>query len=287
MTFVTFVKHLIIILTGVVFVMFLFGCSKKYKLVFDDSDFKSAKSSYAEGETVTVYFDMIATDTDYSFYTDSEDVRLNQSYDEKHGYIFTFKMPAHDVKLFVKSRNSMEYDPSAETGAETGADPLKSIRDENILFSYYEATVAAGGESDHTSYVLYRYTDNELILVNYGKKTEGKETTDYCLVQRSVLDKCMKLVDQYKMGTGKWVNGSGLRGKEYSISYLKDGELKQVSSSHMPDNGREAFIKASEILGSAWAEACSELAAGTWFCPECGAKNNMPYCRDCGLKKPQ
>lgn len=29
-------------------------------------------TSYAEGDKVKVYYDLIATDTDYSFYTDSE-----------------------------------------------------------------------------------------------------------------------------------------------------------------------------------------------------------------------
>ena len=102
-------------------VMGLFGCgTTKYKLICD-SDFNTEKTSYAEGETVRVTYDLIATDTDYSFYTDSEDVKLKQEYDDRHGYIFTFTMPAHDVTLSVKSRNSMEMDPEAHQPDESEA----------------------------------------------------------------------------------------------------------------------------------------------------------------------
>ena len=92
--------------------MFLSECGKKkYELILDRYGFEAKKTKYHAGETVTVYYSMIATDTDYSFYTDSEDVSLTQKYDGKHGYVFTFTMPEHDVRLFVDSRNSMEYIP--------------------------------------------------------------------------------------------------------------------------------------------------------------------------------
>ena len=39
-------------------------------------------------------------------------VKLSQSWDEKHGYVFTFSMPARDLTLHVSSRNSMEYIPT-------------------------------------------------------------------------------------------------------------------------------------------------------------------------------
>lgn len=88
----------------------LFGCGKqKYKLNLGDSGFESKRTEYAAGEQVTVYFDQIATDTNYSFYSD--DVKLEQSYDDKHGCVFTFTMPAHDVTLYVQAHNSMEYIP--------------------------------------------------------------------------------------------------------------------------------------------------------------------------------
>ena len=74
---------------------------------------------------------MIATDTDYSFYTDSDDVKLKQDYDNDHGYIFTFTMPAHDVKLSVRSRNSMEYIPDIEKPDDNNpASPEECIKNE-------------------------------------------------------------------------------------------------------------------------------------------------------------
>ncbi len=99
--------------------MGIIGCgTTKYNLELDGNGFKSDKTSYAEGEKVKVTYDMIATDTDYNFYADSDDVKLEQEYDGKHGYVFTFVMPAHDVKLSVKSRNSMEIDPNANKPAD-------------------------------------------------------------------------------------------------------------------------------------------------------------------------
>ena len=80
----------------------------------DGYGFKSKKTSYAAGELVTVYYDLIGTDTDYYFYTDSDDVELERDYNDKDGYIFKFRMPAHDVVLSVDSRNSMEYIPDED-----------------------------------------------------------------------------------------------------------------------------------------------------------------------------
>jgi len=80
-----------------VFVLMLTGCSIPFansvsstqededeEEMFDlvlDSGFESDKTSYAEGERVKIYYDMIATDMDYSFYTDSVDVELKTAYD--------------------------------------------------------------------------------------------------------------------------------------------------------------------------------------------------------------
>ena len=90
------------------------GCSgQKYTLHYDGYGFESKRTQYAAGEKVTVYFDMIATDTDYHFYID-DDVEMKQSYDSKHGYVFTFVMPEHDVTLREESYNSMEYIPQPD-----------------------------------------------------------------------------------------------------------------------------------------------------------------------------
>ncbi len=145
-----------------------------YKLEFDGYGFKSDKTRYSEGEEVTAYYDIFATDTDYSFYTDSEDVDLKQAFDSSKGYVFTFTMPAHDVTLSVKSRNSMEYDPDANNSYDP--DDPSNIGD-------------TGNTGD---------TDNS----------------------------------------------------ENDLS--KDNTVTE-----------------------------------TWFCPECGCKNDRKYCSDCGFKKPE
>ena len=265
--------------------MGLFGCGAvKYKLEFGGYGFESKKTSYAEGETVTVTYDMIATDTDYTFYTDSDDVKLDQEFDNNHGYVFTFTMPPHDVKLSVRSRSTMEMDPDAHKPAPAD-DPKDYITNENMVFDYYEATVATVGGDESTEYVLYKFDDTQLILARYDQEEDSEETMNYCLVSSSVLDDCMKLVKKYKMQ--KWKKGSGLRGMIYVVKFMNDGEMIRVSSDSMPDDGREAFYAIRGVLAGEWGGASRSLNPVTWFCPECGTKNEGAYCSECGLKKPE
>lgn len=108
-------KRWILILMGGMMMLSLFGCGKpKYKLQFDGFGFQSEKTEYAEGETVTVRYDLIATDTDYRFWLDDDTVEMDRDYDDAHGYIFRFSMPAHDLTLHVSSHNSMAYIPRIE-----------------------------------------------------------------------------------------------------------------------------------------------------------------------------
>lgn len=104
-------KHLFLIVTGALILLSIPGCGKqKNRLIFDGFGFESSKTEYAAGEKVTVYYDFIATDTDYRFYID-EDVQMKESYDNDHGYVFTFIMPNHDVTLHEEHHNSMLYIP--------------------------------------------------------------------------------------------------------------------------------------------------------------------------------
>ena len=73
----------------------LFGCGKKTDRVDyhgSRSSFTGAKDSYAAGTEVVLYYDLIATDTDYSFRLDGEP--LNPGYDGEKGYVIRFTMPA-------------------------------------------------------------------------------------------------------------------------------------------------------------------------------------------------
>ena len=106
-------KSLFLMILGVSVMFTLFGCGKqKYKLHFEGYGFRSSKTEYAAGEQVTVYYDLIATDTDYRFWLDDESVKLKQDYDDRHGYVFSFIMPDHELTLHVSSHNSMEYIPT-------------------------------------------------------------------------------------------------------------------------------------------------------------------------------
>lgn len=106
-------RVLALFLTGVILIS-LSGCIISIKMphvYFNSTGFKTGRTWYFPGEKVTVYYDIIATDTDYSFSID-EDVELEQDYSERRGYILTFTMPNHDVMLSVESHDSMMYIPS-------------------------------------------------------------------------------------------------------------------------------------------------------------------------------
>ena len=126
--------------------------TKKYDLHFDSSGFESEKTRYAAGEEVTVRYDIIATDTDYHFYSD--DVEFTQDYDG--GYVFTFTMPDHDVTLNVESHNSMEYIPDDKAEATLsfdsfdGGGPEFTVRlsDESLVAYQYKTRYASSGHND-------------------------------------------------------------------------------------------------------------------------------------------
>ena len=61
---------------------------------------------YAEGEVVLLNFRMQAYDERYFFYLDDEEITPSY-FNEQYGYCLHFVMPAHDVKITWKSRNSM------------------------------------------------------------------------------------------------------------------------------------------------------------------------------------
>ncbi len=105
-------RSLSVLLALILSLLLMTGCgNKKYKLNFGSSGFESKKTKYSAGEEVTVYYDIIATDTDYSFWLDDEDIELKREYDDMHVYVFKFTMPDHDVTMYMKSVNSMEYIP--------------------------------------------------------------------------------------------------------------------------------------------------------------------------------
>lgn len=280
------IRHILSLISAVLLFAGFKGCgAAEYRLTFDGYGLESEKRSYAEGEKVTVTYAMVATDTDYTFFTDSDDVNLQQEFDGRHGYVFTFTMPGHDVKISVKSRNSMERDPYANPpGPSDPGSPGNCIQNEKLLFDYYEATAASVGGDESTEYCLYSYTDTWLVLAQYRKTEGAEETMAFCTVPASLLDDCMDLVNRYQMQT--WKHGSGLEGKQYVVKFPVDGALTRVSSDVMPEDGQEAFSAIREVLRTAWSQYDSALDTEPWFCPECGTRNERRYCSECGLEKP-
>ncbi len=68
-----------------------------------------ARKTFRAGEQVVLYYFMLATDTDYRFLLDGE--QIFPEYETSKGYIIRFTMPEHDVKLQCQTRNSMSNPP--------------------------------------------------------------------------------------------------------------------------------------------------------------------------------
>lgn len=64
-----------------------------------------ARDSYKSGEKVLLFYQYVATDTNYGFYLDGE--RLSCDYHDKRGFIIRFVMPEHNVKLECIAKNLM------------------------------------------------------------------------------------------------------------------------------------------------------------------------------------
>ena len=103
------------LLLGGIILLGMTGCTgEQYAVDYcgQKDDYTNARDSYRAGEKVTLCYYLIATDTDYSFYLDDE--RLNTDYDENKGFIISFTMPEHDVKLECRSVNTMVENPDIQ-----------------------------------------------------------------------------------------------------------------------------------------------------------------------------
>ena len=82
-------RNILLLLAGIMIMLGMSGCAtQKYKLNFNSDGFKASRPAYAAGERVTVYYNLIGTDTDYKF--DVEGVEWTQDYDPAKGYILRF-----------------------------------------------------------------------------------------------------------------------------------------------------------------------------------------------------
>ena len=102
-------KKIICLLLAVLLIAALYVCtSKKYKVDYHGQMdfFRDAKESYKAGTTVRLICDTIATDTDYSFHVVGAEYTVNWSASNS-SYVIKFKMPKHDVEVYMETSNSM------------------------------------------------------------------------------------------------------------------------------------------------------------------------------------
>ena len=90
--------------------MFLFGCGgKTYNVDYHGqmNMFNGARETYKAGKHVKLVFDLIATDTDYTFICTGDNFKT----DYKNGYVLEFDMPDHDIEMYYESVNTMMHVP--------------------------------------------------------------------------------------------------------------------------------------------------------------------------------
>ncbi len=94
-----FISAVIILVTVSMFAFS--GCSETwYKVDYcgQKEYYENAQDSYKAGSKVELYYTMIATEYNYTFYLDGKSIGYD--YDEVTGYyVISFVMPDHDVEL--------------------------------------------------------------------------------------------------------------------------------------------------------------------------------------------
>lgn len=101
----------VVIAALIAFSVCFVGCSSKaYRVDYCGAKefYIGAKDSYRAGARVELRFDLVATDTDYTFYLDGSTEGLDVQ-GSGGGFIISFTMPEHDVRLEYKAVNTMEY----------------------------------------------------------------------------------------------------------------------------------------------------------------------------------
>lgn len=194
---------------------------EKYKVICDDFSFTNVKSSYKAGDKVKIYFSLVATDTDYTFYLDGERIKPSD-YSDYKGYLIEFIMPGRDVELSVESKNSMEYHPASI-----------DIPEGTVLFSYTEKVFTPEGE---TLFSLTAETTDDPTLHRMTVSDETGSTvysiprfayeSIYNYDQVAALDSWNSLTEY-----------ESLDGKSIELSFYRDGEYITLSSDHMPEDG--------------------------------------------------
>lgn len=209
--------------------------AKRYRVDYCGAKelFQRARDSYRAGSTVTLYYPHVATDTDYTIYLNGEPIRY--TYDDRRGFIITFVMPAHDVRLEVESRNTMVCLP--ESG----------MAEETLLLEYREETVALPGEdADSCELVLAASSDSDVLCLTVY--TSCQEPVSYS-VPYEAYERCFAVIQENQMEA--WVlspDAVSLEGARITLCYFDAGFTVQVSSDAMPQHGEQVFAQLKGIL---------------------------------------
>lgn len=228
--------------------MFVFsGCffGKKYKVDYNGqkSAFTNAQDYYRAGQNVRIYYNFIATDTDYTFYLDDE--KINPQYEEGKGYVIEFKMPERDVSVKVLTKNSMLYDPDSDP-SDTPDAPYEAA----LLVDYYTAITGTVGGDNSREMALYYHSDYDVELRVYEKDEDSGETeTDY-IVPIEALNECKEVIKRNKFDTwNKKYDDTAIDGGVTVVKYLNDkNETIRVSTDRMPRDGEKKLGEIASVL---------------------------------------
>ena len=214
-------------LTGIFVFLFLSGCEKTYKIEASD-DFHNLKKAYRAGEKVKLYFDLIATDVDYTFWLDDKKISAT-SYDEKKGYIFEFNMPDHDVKLSFSMKNSMIY-----------------VEPDVLIVAYNNATLAtAEGNFATELRLLTSDIENDKLIV----KETGKDPKTFLIPE----EKTLALLNALKkIDLSLWENADAdpLDGSRTTLTFRKynSSEYVEISTDALPEGGQKTLNEIGQLL---------------------------------------
>ena len=226
-------KRISVIILSLFTLLIMTNCAKKYHVDYcGQKDFyREARDSYAAGETVRVYFFMIATDTDYSFYLDGE--KIKHGYDSGKGIEITFTMPDHDVKLECGSRNSMMALPQSKPRFERP-------KEEDMLAQY----LYSGEKEDRLDgYYLRIYASSQPNKI-WIEQENMTGADSFYLLPEFIFGELCRLAGQYDLPSWNDLEKTE-QGSVYQSFYLRtpEGAKISVSSDRQPENGSEILTK--------------------------------------------
>jgi hypothetical protein len=226
------IKKLVVIIMAISLLSLLrFFTRQKYDLVCGPG-IETEKTSYREGEKVKLRVHTVL-DEITDLYVDGEIMPPGPGSDDEW-YIYTFPMPAHDVKAECVSRNISVVDPEEES---------------TLLISCYSRVVGTPVDMPFERVRLFRETDGSLRLHReYG--LPGDLDITECTVKEECLEEAMEYI--LENGMDKWPEldeCDPLDGYYCSCGFLLDGKWISVDTeSPMPSGGNSIIDGVRAVL---------------------------------------